>query len=135
MTSHLLPARCALARPALSWLSLRGIRSLLLLSMIVMSAVGAETNAPPGEGILQQELKQKQIRATTQRVAEQLGAIIAEFERNAIGGEDVKVLQAIRGVLGQLIEKEMEEVVRLLQQARQSTDPSASTKTATDAYA
>ncbi len=96
---------------------------------------GAETNLPSAERILQQELKQQQIRATTHRVAEQLGNIIAEFERNAIGGEDVKVLRAIRGVLGKLTEKDMEKVVQLLQQARQSGDESASTKSATDAYA
>src|SRR2546423_15077255 len=50
--------------------------------------------------ILQQELKQQQIRSTTQRVGDQLESIIAEFERNGIGGEDVKVLRAIRRGLG-----------------------------------
>ena len=58
--------------------------------------------------ILQQEQKQQQIRSTTQRVGEQLAAILAEFDRNGISGEDVKVLRAIRGVLGKLTEKDME---------------------------
>jgi len=52
---------------------------------------------PPGERLLQQELKQQQLRTTTQRVGEQLGSILAEFDRNGISGEDVKVLRAIRG--------------------------------------
>ena len=81
-------------------------------------AKGAETTASPTDRILQQELKQQQIRSTTQRVKEQLGAIIAEFDRNGIGGEDVKVLRAIRSVLGKLTEKDMEKVLQLLQQSR-----------------
>src|SRR5438067_9261960 len=79
-----------------------------------LPARGAEANGTPQERILQQELKQQQIRATTHRVGEQLGAIISEFERNGIGGDDVKVLRAIRGVLGKLSEKDMEKVVQLL---------------------
>jgi len=94
-----------------------------------------ETNVPPNERLLQQELKQQQLRTTTQRVGEQLGSILAEFERNGISGEDVKVLRAIRGVLGKLTEKDMEKVVQLLQQTREAKDAGASTKTATDAYA
>src|ERR1043166_3664192 len=89
----------------------------------------------PSDRFLQQEQKQQQIRNTTQRVGEQLGAIIAEFDRNGISGEDVKVLRAIRSVLGKLTEKDMEKVLQLLQQSRQARDTAASTKTATDAYA
>src|SRR5258706_141973 len=95
----------------------------------------SETNVPPSERLLQQELKQQQLRSTTQRVGDQLGSILAEFERNGISGEDVKVLRAIRGVLGKLTEKDMEKVVQLLQQTREAKDAGASTKTATDAYA
>src|SRR6266705_4698269 len=94
----------------------------------------SETNVPPNERLLQQELKQQQLRTTTQRVGEQLGSILAEFERNGISGEDVKVLRAIRGVLGKLTEKDMEKVVQLLQQSRHG-EGAASTKNATDAYA
>lgn len=89
----------------------------------------------PSDRFLQQEQKQQQIRNTTQRVGEQLGAIIAEFDRNGISGEDVKVLRAIRSVLGKLTEKDMEKVLQLLQQSRQARDTAASTHTATDAYA
>lgn len=94
----------------------------------------AESTPPPNERLLQQELKQQQIRTTTQRVGDQLASIINEFDRNGIGGEDVKVLRAIRGVLGKLTDKDMDKVVQLLQQTRQS-EGSASTKNATDAYA
>lgn len=55
--------------------------------------------------MLQQALKQQQIQRTTQRVSQQLSSIVAEFERNGIEGEDVKVLKAIRTVLGHLSER------------------------------
>src|SRR5256885_9688039 len=92
-------------------------------------------NPPVNDRILQQELKQQQIRTTTQRVGDQLAAIIAEFDRNGIAGEDLKVLKAIRGVLGKLTDKDMDKVLAFLQLARTSTDPSTSTKNASDAYA
>src|SRR5437773_4171847 len=108
------------------------------LLLASLTAVAAEPNTQPtspADRFLQQEQKQQQIRATTQRVGEQLGAIIAEFDRNGISGEDVKVLRAIRSVLGKLTEKDMEKVLQLLQQSRQARDPASSTHTATDAYA
>ena len=72
--------------------------ALLGLSAILFGQTGraADVSPLPNERLLQQELKQQQIRTTTQRVADQLTAIIDEFDRNGIAGEDVKVLQAIR---------------------------------------
>src|SRR5436190_2318406 len=98
-----------------------------------LSAFGAPAAAP--DRMLQQEQKQQQLKSTTQRVASQLTSIIEEFQRNGIEGEDVKVLRTIGGVLGRLSDKDMERVLGLLQQARSSDDPNASTRTATDAYA
>ena len=94
----------------------------------------AVAGAAPADRILQQELKQEQLRVTTQRVADQLENIIAEFDRNAISGEDVQMLKAIRQVLGKLSEKEMNLVVQFLQQSRQSNDASAANRQATEAY-
>ena len=94
-----------------------------------------QTNFFVPEPFVHQEVKQQQIRSATQRVGEQLASIVSEFERNGIGGEDVKVLRAIRGVLGKLTEKDMEKVVQLLQQSRHTQDPTASNKNATEAYA
>ncbi len=108
-----------------------------IFSFFWVSAAAAAETAPaaPTDRMLQQELKQQQIKTTTQRVSEQLTAIISEFERNAIGGEDVKVLRAIRSVLGRLSEKDMQKVIGLLQEARSAENPSAATQRATDAYA
>jgi len=114
------------------WISL-GLVVVGSLGNSLRADVAPKTNA--NDQILQQVLKQQQIRTTTQRVGDQLENIIAEFDRNGIAGEDVKVLRAIRGVLGRLTEKDMDKVLAFLQQARTSTDPNASTRNASDAYA
>lgn len=85
--------------------------------------------------MLQSELKQQQIQRTTQRVGDQLSAIIEEFERNGIAGEDVRVLRAIRSVLHRLSEKEMAQVIALLQQAQKSGDDADAKKGVVEAYA
>lgn len=95
-------------------------------------AIPAEV--PRNDRLLQSELKQQQIQRTTQRVGDQLAAIVGEFERNGIAGEDVKVLRAIRAVLNRLSEKEMAQVVALLQQARTAGDDNASKKDVIQAY-
>jgi hypothetical protein len=91
-------------------------------------------SAAPAEPFLQQELKQQQLKATTERVGQQLDAIVDEFNRNGIAGQDVTVLRTIRNVLGTLSEKDMQLVVEFLQSARSAPDPNASTKEATEAY-
>jgi hypothetical protein len=113
----------------------------ILLSAVVLgrlalpSAQGADQPAGGTDSILQQELKQQQIKATTKRVGDQLEAVIADFDRNGITGEDVKVLRAIRGVLDKLSESDMGKVLDYLQQSRAAADPTASARTATEAYA
>ncbi len=116
---------------------LAAVRTVLGILVIVCLTrlASADTIPPTNDRILQQELKQQQIRTTTQRVTDQLSAIVAEFDRNGIAGEDVKVLNAIRGVLGRLTEKDMDKVIAFLQEARTSTDANASTRIASEAYA
>ena len=105
--------------------------SALLLAFFALST---SLLAAGNERLLQSQLKQQQIQRTTQRIGEQLSAIIDEFDRNGIAGEDVKVLRAIRSVLNRLSEKEMGQVLALLQQAQQATDDSAAKKDVTQAY-
>ena len=108
---------------------------LLSVWLAALPGMAQPATAPTtSERILQQELKQQQIQRTTARVGEQLAGIIEEFERNAITGEDVRVLKAIRFVLGHLSEKEMGQVVSLLQQARESADPTGARRHEADAY-
>ena len=120
-------------RPAL-------LASILLAVACLAAPVGraAETTPTPpapADSILQQELKQQQIKTTTRRVGEQLEVIVGEFERNGIQGEDVKVLKAIRSVLDRLTQQDMEKVISFLQQTRAAADPTASSKHATEAFA
>src|SRR5438034_10744596 len=108
----------------------------LEVAIAAMFVTPVRAEAPPAnDRILQQELKQQQLRTTTQRVGDQLEAIIAEFDRNGIAGEDVKVLKAIRCVLGNLTQKDMERVIGFRQEARTSNDPSGANQQALEAYA
>src|SRR5438046_4431464 len=105
----------------------------LEVAIAAMFVTPVRAEAPPAnDRILQQELKQQQLRTTTQRVGDQLEAIIAEFDRNGIAGEDVKVLKAIRAVLGKLTAKDMERVIAFLQESRAANDPTAATQKASD---
>ena len=96
----------------------------------------ADSPANQTDAVFQQELvKQQQIKTTTKRVGDQLEGVIAEFDRNGISGEDVKILRAIRGVLDKLSEKDMSMVLEYLQQSRTASDPAVASRNATDAFA
>jgi hypothetical protein len=56
------------------------------------------------------------------RIGAQLDQILSDFDLNGISGEDVKVLRAIRSVLGRLTEQEMQKVVEYLSQARKTPE-------------
>jgi hypothetical protein len=93
---------------------------------------GAQTAVQ--ERLQQNELRQQQIRTSTQRVGDQLQALISEFERNGLAGDEVETLRAIQSVLGHLGEEEMGRIITLLQQARAASDASASRKSVLDAF-
>src|SRR5437867_10680367 len=106
---------------------------------VIFAVIFWVTHVPPlcaaeADRMLQQELKQQQLKATTERVGQQLDSIIDEFNRNGIAGQDVTVLRTIRNVLGTLSEQDMKLVLDYLQSARQAADPNASAKQATEAY-
>src|SRR5678815_588012 len=104
-------------------------------ALALLFALAVRAASPATDRLLQSQLKQQQIQRTTQRVGEQLSAIIIEFERNGIAGADVKVLRAIRGVIERLSDKDMALVVTLLQQAQQADDETSAKKGVTEAYA
>jgi len=106
-----------------------------VLSIVVAVALLPRLSAASTDRLLQSQLKQQQIQRTTQRVSDQLSAIIEEFERNGIAGEDVRVLRAIRSVLHRLSEKEMAQVIELLQQAQKAGSDDAAKKGVVEAYA
>src|SRR5437879_1793854 len=79
-------------------------------------------NSKLADGIRQGETQQAQIKTQVQRATDDLTSIIAELNRNGIGGEDVKILTKIRDILGDLTAKDMATVISLLQEARGAVD-------------
>ncbi|MFA6542831.1 MAG: hypothetical protein WCS99_00295 [Limisphaerales bacterium] len=108
---------------------------LLALTVAVFALVAARAEpGASGEKLIQQEVRQEQIKATTARVGAQLGAVIGEYERNGLAGDDVVVLKSIRGVLDKLSVQDIARVVTLLQQARTASDADVSRRNALDAF-
>ncbi len=110
----------------------------VLCSMAITPAV-VRSAAPAGgltpDAIRAGEARQQQIKSQTSQITFQLQAIIDEFKRNGLGGEDVKVLEAIRDVLGKLSDTEMKKVIAALQEARSVTDFNASRRSVAGAVA
>ena len=92
--------------------------------------------SPSPDALRDGELRQQQLRQRVQIVGDQLDAIITEFEHNGLGGgDDVKALRAIRSVLGELTDREMQQVVDLLRQSRgDGVDDATARKHVGDAY-
>src|SRR5687768_16372160 len=101
----------------------RTATTLLTTLALALSASAAD---PPQDQLRQDESRQSQIRSQTQQVADELGAIMEEFRRNNLDGDDVAVLNAIRSVLHKLSDQEMQQVIALLQSARSAGDTSRS---------
>lgn len=106
----------------------------ILLAVVLASAPGRGAAPTSTDSVAQAAAGQQQLRTTTQRVGEQLDAIIAEFGRNGIGGEDLQLLGTIRGVLSQLSEADMAHVMALLQDAREAGDPTRQRPSLVEAF-
>jgi len=62
---------------------------------------------------------QKQIRNLTERATADLNALLIEFDRNGLGeGADVLLLKGIQKALSNLTEKDMQEVIAILESVR-----------------
>jgi len=88
----------------------------------------------PAERIRQGEARQQQLRGEAQKLVEQLDSMLDEYQRNALGGEDTKTLQALRDSLAKLSVDEMKQVVDLLEKARAATDAGEAKQRVADAY-
>src|SRR6185436_13941365 len=104
--------------------------TLLLLSALTFSPPGA----PPKNSLAQQEIRQAQIRASTERLAAQVAAVVEEFRRNDIGGQDVQRLEIIQRVLLSLSEQDMEAILQALHSAGEAPNPAASLNQTLAAY-
>ncbi|MEI9897996.1 MAG: hypothetical protein WDN28_30105 [Chthoniobacter sp.] len=88
----------------------------------------------PAERIRQGEARQQQLRGDAQKLVEQLDSMLDEYQRNALGGEDTKTLQALRDSLAKLSVDEMKQVVDLLEKARGTSDAGEAKQRVADAY-
>ena len=91
------------------------------LILFIWLSVTISFGAFPQNSLLNQERKQQRIKDTTGRTGEQLDALIDEFNRNGLAGSDLDVIKAIRTVLGKLSSEQMNEIVKLLNGAREDT--------------
>ena len=94
----------------------------LLASLVALPAL-AEAATPVSvpqtrSGLIRQEVQQGNIGASLGRVARQLDAVIEEYDRNGLEGDDVDTLKRFRGMLNNLTRSEVTKIVRHLEQAR-----------------
>ena len=103
--------------------------------VIAASSCAAVFAAPlPAEPIREAEQRQVQIGAQAKNLVAALDAMLGEYERNHLGGDDALTVKALRGQLDRLSVEEMRTVVDLLQQARAVQDRGAAAQTVADAY-
>ena len=98
--------------------------------VIAASSCAAVFAAPlPAEPIREAEQRQVQIGAQAKNLVAALDAMLGEYERNHLGGDDALTVKALRGQLDRLSVEEMRTVVDLLQQARAVQDRGAAAQT------
>ena len=104
----------------LTLMKLQPMHHFYLVFILLLSTSNIH-GAFPKNSLLNQERKQQRIQDTTERTGEQLDSLIDEFNRNRLDGSDLDVIKAIRMVLGNLSKEQMNEIVGLLNGAREDT--------------
>lgn len=103
-------------------------------SLLVLAGSPAAFAELPASPIRESEQAQAHIQGETKLLAETLGAMLGEYERNNLAGDDADAVRRVRGSLGSLSSTEMRQVVDLLQRARAATSADAAVKTVADAF-
>ena len=112
---------------------MKRLHLLLTLACGIVPAIYAE-DATPTERIREGEAKQQQLRGDAERIVEQLDSMVDEYQRNQIGGEEIKTLQTLRDSIAKLSVDEMKQVLDLLEKARAARDPGEAKQRVADAY-
>ncbi len=111
-------------------------RIILLAATVALLVPAAAAKADDATDLVDTAARQQDIREQTKTVAGQIDAIVGEFDANGLGGgDDVKTLRAVKGILGKLSDEQMQQVVTLLVQARDEKTSTVSTAKVADAYA
>ncbi len=109
-------------------------RPSLFLACSLVVATSCPAAPLPPEPIRDAEQRQVQIGAQAKGLVSALDAMLGEYERNHLGGDDAKLIQTLRSQLERLSVEEVRTVVDLLQQARTVQDRGAATQTVADAF-
>ena len=109
--------------------------STLRLTSLLLASSGSIAFAAqlPSEPIRDAEQRQEQISTQAKSLVTALDAMLGEYERNHLGGEDAAMVETLRGQLDRLSVAEMRTVVDLLQKARVVQDRGAASQTVADA--
>ena len=86
------------------------------------------------DNLIQSERQQQLLRTNTEKVSAQLRFLIEESQRNGIAGDELQTLQAIAVILDRLTDKEMQQVVELLQAARSAPNAGTTQRNIVAAY-
>ena len=78
--------------------------------------------------------KQGDIQSSSQKLIADLDLMIDEYQRNGLGGDDIKNLKNLRGVLSGLSDQRMEKIVAILRDAGAKNDSKEALKAIADAY-
>ena len=113
------------------------LKHLCLLAGIALLAVNLPADSPPAgttDLLIQSERQQQLLRANIETVSTQLRALIDDYRRNGITGDEIQTLQTIAGVIAHLTDTEIQRVVNLLQSARNAPDAGATQRQVVEAY-
>ena len=105
-----------------------------LATAIATLGSGAAFADLPAAPIRESEQAQTRIQGETKLLADTLDAMLGEYGRNNLAGDDADAVRRVRGSLGSLSSTEMRQVVDLLQRARTATSADAAVKTVADAF-
>ena len=79
--------------------------------------------------------KQEQIQSSSQKLGNELSAMIDEYERNGLNGDETKNLKSLKGVISHLSDADMEKIVLLLKSAAEPADEKTAITAVSRAYA
>ncbi len=111
------------------------VRHFILAGAISTICAAAFADPSASDNLRDGVVKQQQLQGEASGIAGQLDAMIGEYQRNGLTGEDVETVKALRDSMNRLSGTEMQQVVTLLEKARATSDAGTAKKVVSDAYA
>ena len=78
--------------------------------------------------------KQEQIQGSSRKLGDELAAMIDEYERNGLNGDEIKSLKSLKAIFARLSDTDMEKIVALLRSASEPADGKATITAISGAY-